>query len=105
MFSEMVQDNFLLIADSTKRGIFQIDLSAGSVWKIPLVRQKRPIAVAFDPLDSKIYWTDVREKLIQSSNLDGTSLKVVRSLHRSKYQADIPVYRLYWKTQIFLYVV
>ena len=95
LFSAMVQDNFLLIADSRKGGLFQLDLSAGSVWKIPLVRQKNPIAVVFDPVDSKIYWTDVQAKLIQRSNLDGTSLQIIQTLHRGKFLANIPVYRLY----------
>ena len=78
----LVQDNFLLVVDSLEHGVFQIDLAAGSAWKIPLSLQSNPIAVAYDPLDSKIYWTDVMDKLVKRANLNGTAEEVVNSLHR-----------------------
>ena len=81
----MVHDNFLLVTDSGKKGVFQIDLLAGSAWKIPLPRLNNPIAVVFDPVESKIYWTDVQDKVIKTSNLDGTQEQIVKTLHRRKY--------------------
>ena len=87
--SAMVQDNFLLVTDSRKKAIFQIDLIAGSAWKIPLPRVNNPIAVVFDPVESKIYWTDVTDKVIKRSNLDGTQEKVVKALQDRKYLTEI----------------
>jgi len=81
----LAQDNFLLIADSRENGIFQIDLAARSAWKIPLSLQNNPIAVTYDPLDSKIYWTDVQDKFIKRANLNGTAEEVVNSLHPGKW--------------------
>ena len=78
----MVQDNFLLVTDSFSHGLFQVDLSTGSGLKIPLSQHTNPIAIAYDPMYSKIYWTDVKDKVIKRSNLDGTVEEVVKSLHK-----------------------
>ena len=94
--SAMVQDNFLLVADSRKKAVYQIDLLAGSAWKIPLPRLNNPIAVVFDPVESKIYWTDVQDKVIKRSNLDGTQEQVIQSLHRGKYLTEIRLYQLFY---------
>ena len=80
----MVQDNFLLITDSKEGGLFQVDISAETAWKIPVSHQSNPITVAFDPTDSKIYWTDVEAKVIKRCNLNGTDEELVKSLHPSK---------------------
>jgi len=81
----------LLVTDSNEHGVLQIDLSAGNVWKVPLSQQSNPIALAYDPLHSKIYWTDVQDKLIKRSNLDGTNEESVNSLHNSTYACVILV--------------
>ena len=88
----MSHDNFLLVTDSSKKAVYQIDLLAGSAWRIPLPRLTNPIAVVFDPVESKIYWTDVQDTVIKRSNLDGTQEEVVKSLHRRKYLTYIRVY-------------
>ena len=92
----MVHDNFLLVTDSSKKAVFQIDLLAGSAWKIPLPRLTNPIAVVFDPVESKIYWTDVQDKVIKRSNLDGTQEQVIQLLHRRKYLTEIRLYKLFY---------
>ena len=83
--SAMVQDNFLIVADSGTDALFQVDLLKGTAWKIPVSRQKAPTALDYDPVELKIYWTDVRDKVIKRSNLDGTNEQVIKSLHRRKY--------------------
>ena len=91
----MVQDNFLLVTDSRKKAVFQLDMLAGSAWKIPLPRLSSPIAVVFDPVESKIYWTDVHDKVIKRSNLDGTQEQVVKSLQSRKYLTKKLLYPVY----------
>ncbi|KAI0216291.1 hypothetical protein LSAT2_031673 [Lamellibrachia satsuma] len=87
----VVQDNFLLVTDSLSHGLFQIDLSAGSGLKIPLSQQTNPIAIAYDHMYSKIYWTDVQDKVIKRSNLDGTVEEVVKSLHKDSVPDGIAI--------------
>ena len=92
--SAMVRDNFLLVTDSRHKAIYQIDLLAGSAWKIPLPHVKNPVAVEFDPVESKIYWTDVSDKVIKRSNLDGTQEQVVKSLQSRKYLTEKLLYQV-----------
>ena len=83
-FVDKVQDNFLLVADSGRKGLYKLDLSGGNARRISLSRQTNPIAVAYDPVESKIYWTDVADKHIKRSNLDGTHEELIKSLHSRK---------------------
>ncbi|KAI0216295.1 Low-density lipoprotein receptor-related protein 2 [Lamellibrachia satsuma] len=87
----VVQDNFLLVTDSVNDGLFQVDLSTGSGLKIPLSQQTNPIAIGYDPMDSKIYWTDVQDKVIKRSNLDGSVEEVVKSLHKDSVPDGIAI--------------
>ena len=86
-----MHDNFLLVADSVNHGLFQIDLSGATVWRIPLSFLVYPVAVAYDPLDSKVYWTDGLEKRIKRSNLDGTVEEVVYPLDSGTCSVNIAV--------------
>ncbi|XP_013392591.1 uncharacterized protein LOC106160517 [Lingula anatina] len=38
-----------------------------------VAQSSRPVAVAYDPVDKKVYWSDVREKSVYRANLNGTS--------------------------------
>ena len=83
--SAMVEDNFLLVADAEIGAFFQVDLLAGTAWKIPVSRQENPTALGYDPVESKVYWTDIRNHVIKRSNLDGTYEQVIKSLHTREY--------------------
>ena len=37
---------------------------------------KHAIAISYDPVDIKIYWTDVEQHAIQRANLDGSSMLI-----------------------------
>ncbi len=49
---------------------------------IPLQQLGAPVAVDFDPVHQRIYFTDVLSKTIQRSDLDGSSQEVVIRLDR-----------------------
>ena len=73
-----MQDNFLLVA-SFDKGIFQIDLSTGTTWAVPLSSLRRTRSVAYDPMDSKIYWLYLASQdqfHLMRSNLNGTDEEV-----------------------------
>ena len=78
----LVEDNFLLVVDTNNKSIHQIDLAGGSIWKIPLAEEMNyPVGVAFNPTDTKLYWTDLRGDVIKRSNLNGTDEETITSLH------------------------
>ena len=67
--------------------IFVADLRESKIWKasldtldfmaLPLDNTPNPVAVDYDPVDHKLYWTDVALKSISRANLDGTEQEVV----------------------------
>ena len=48
--------------------------------RIPISANDNPIAIDYDPIAGRIYWTDVGLKQIRSSTIDGNGEKVVRIL-------------------------
>ena len=78
-------DNFLLFTDTRLSGIFRMDLTSNSYVQIPLSRNDNPISIDYDPVDGRIYWTDVGLKQIRSATIDGNSEKTVRILGSGKY--------------------
>lgn len=63
-----VQDSFLLVAG--RPYLYKIDLDSDSA--ISLLTMPRPglLAVAYDPVEMDIYWTDNEEGLIGKNNLN-----------------------------------
>ena len=45
----------------------------------------RPVAVDYDPVDSRLYWTDVNRSSIQRSFLDGSGVEVLITNLDSKH--------------------
>ncbi|XP_072019599.1 uncharacterized protein [Amphiura filiformis] len=74
----------LVIARDT---IFVTDFINVKIWAapldtlefeaLPLQNIGQPVAVDFDPVDHKVYWTDVRRRIISRAKLDGTEQEVV----------------------------
>ena len=69
-------DNFLIFTDSTSKVIFRMDLTTHSFVLIPLYRSGNPIAIDYDPVDGRIYWTDVVVNEIHSITIDGQDQRV-----------------------------
>lgn len=80
----LVRDHFVIAADSYQKQLYQVDLSNGNVHVIaPDVTHNRPIAVAFDPVKSHLYWTDndrTGGKAIQRINIEGRQADIVTAL-------------------------
>ena len=66
------------------------EADAGEIYKVPLqipeapcyrlginTNISRPVAVDYDPVEGKVYWTDVTSKLVARSFLNGSSVKVI----------------------------
>ena len=67
-------------------------LASGDFHAVPLASHANPIAVDYDPVQRKVYWTDVAEKVIKCALLNGSEETVVRQLGPSKsplFHADI----------------
>ncbi|XP_070176422.1 scavenger receptor cysteine-rich domain-containing protein DMBT1-like isoform X2 [Littorina saxatilis] len=73
-------NQFLLFTDSNNRGIYRMDLNSYSFITIPLAGHQNPVAIDYDPVDVRIYWTDVGAREIRSASLDGTNNQTIRAL-------------------------
>ena len=76
---DILDDRFVLVADTHIPGIFQISME-GEMERftaLPLDGIIRPIALAFDPIDSRVYWTDVRLGSFSRAFLNGTGQEVL----------------------------
>ena len=88
-FSATRPDNFLIFTDTDNRLIFRMDLTTHSFVVVPLWRSGNPIAIDYDPVDGRIYWTDVAFKEIHSASIDGQDQRVVKYLGSSKFRFGI----------------
>ncbi|KAL3846516.1 hypothetical protein ACJMK2_017496 [Sinanodonta woodiana] len=78
--SQINQDNFILVSDSYRRQLYQIDAVDNTVHAVPLQKNYRAIALDFDPLHGKILWTDNMENVIMTAWIDGTGEAIFRKL-------------------------
>ncbi|XP_072019390.1 uncharacterized protein [Amphiura filiformis] len=106
-----LQNGFILVADLAGAiRIAPLDTfnEILTFQTIPLQQLGAPVAVDFDPVYQKIYYTDVLTKTIQRSNLDGSLQEVILSLgsestpdglavddvHRLLYWTDATLHRI-----------
>ena len=85
-FAATRPDNFLVFTDSTSHVIFRMDLTTHNFVLVPLHRSGNPVAIDYDPVDGRIYWTDVVMREIHSVTADAQNQLVVRYLGGSKYE-------------------
>ncbi|XP_072048536.1 low-density lipoprotein receptor-related protein 5-like [Amphiura filiformis] len=98
-----VEDDFIIVADLANHTIWtgpvvhdaQLELT-----EIPTIDLFRPTAVDYDPVDGKLYWTDITRDTINRANLDGSNEEVlfyflttpeglaIDSVHRVMYWVD-----------------
>ena len=62
-----------------------MDMDTETYVKIPVTDVKNPIAIAYDPVEERIYWTDVLLKQIRSSTIEGEDEILVKQLNQSEY--------------------
>ncbi|XP_060571898.1 low-density lipoprotein receptor-related protein 4-like, partial [Ruditapes philippinarum] len=70
-----VPGDFLLFTDSYKHGVFYMDVATQRVNAIPITNISNPIAVDYDLLEERIFWTDVILAEINSISINGSGQK------------------------------
>lgn len=74
-----MRDNFLLVTDSYQKELYQFGTFSNEVYAIPTGKHYRPIAIDYDPVREKIFWTDTNAKVIKTSGLKGEGVAVVKA--------------------------
>ncbi len=85
--SEPSTDNFILVTDSSHDDVFMYSIKTSEVSLIPIEIHSSPIAIAYNHLEQKIYWTDVATKQLRRASLDGTGQEVLLSLSASTFRS------------------
>ncbi|CAH3155958.1 unnamed protein product, partial [Porites lobata] len=92
---------FLLFADASYGKIMKVSPHApGSLTALPLSSSiKRPVAIGYDVLEDRVYWTDVTRKTISRSFMNGSMFEVL--FHQNVQipdglAVDIVGRNLYW---------
>ncbi|ESO92872.1 hypothetical protein LOTGIDRAFT_162349 [Lottia gigantea] len=68
--STILRTNFLIVTDAYQKQIYQINSKSGSVNAIDMPIG-HPIAVDYDPMPQRIYWSDNKARVLQGANIDG----------------------------------
>ena len=77
-------NGFILFTDTLKHLIFRMDLASGNYVVVPLRWYGTPIAIDYDSVGSRIYWTDEANRSIFSISIDAKSQKIVKFLGNGK---------------------
>lgn len=95
-----VPPQFLLFADYTNGKIMKVTpQNPGSVSPLPLSNLNRPVALAYDDVEHRVYWTDVARRTISRSFLNGSSQEVIINTKLKSpngLAVDIVGRNLYW---------
>ena len=76
----MSSDKFLLFAEANSGEIYKVPLAVPDIPCIPLrisTNISRPVAVDYDPIEGKVYWTDVTLEQVARAYPNGSDLKVI----------------------------
>ena len=102
LFFSPASPQFLLFAEATHGRIMKVSPDdSGTLTTLPLSSIiTRPVALAYDVVEDRVYWTDVRRKTISRSFLNGSSFEVIfdeRNVETPDGLAvDIVGRNLYW---------
>ncbi|XP_064614875.1 low-density lipoprotein receptor-related protein 6-like isoform X2 [Liolophura sinensis] len=89
--SQVLEDNYLVVTDAYQKQIYQVGAVSNRFNAIHVSIHYRPIAVDLDPVDKKVYWSDITSKVIKRVNLDGTYEEVVAVLSMKSIPDGIAV--------------
>ena len=80
LFHKITSNKFIIFAEADAEEIYKVPLQIPETPCYPLginTNISRPVAVDYDPVEGKVYWTDVTLKLVASSFPNGSSVKVI----------------------------
>ena len=80
VFHKITSNKFIIFAEADAGEIYKVPLEIPETPCHPLAIStniSRPVAVDYDPLEGKVYWTDVTLQLVASSFPNGSAVEVI----------------------------
>ncbi|XP_025082095.1 low-density lipoprotein receptor-related protein 4-like isoform X2 [Pomacea canaliculata] len=88
--SAIIPQKFLLVTDFDN-GIRRIDIDTGSNVTIRPNGLHNPYGIDYDPVDGRVYWSNLEEKTIRSANLDGSDARLVLNISQGVFLLGLSV--------------
>ncbi|KAK7483356.1 hypothetical protein BaRGS_00025416 [Batillaria attramentaria] len=82
-YTSAVEPSEFFLITSSEGKIYRMDVETLSNIVIPIPGVYNPIAVDYDPVEDRLYWTDVGIRQILSAHLDGSGVRIVRHFNRT----------------------
>ncbi len=76
----LTDHDFIITADLENGTIYTGPIDTLEFTQIPLLDVQRPIAVSYDPIEQKVYWTDILKRTISRAFLNATEQEDVLQL-------------------------
>ncbi|KAL4228575.1 hypothetical protein ACF0H5_011625 [Mactra antiquata] len=77
----LVTKIFLLVADQQYNKLLQIKQTVlWEMWHlraVPVQAIRQPYAIAYDPVDKKVYWTELESRTLSRSDIDGSNQEII----------------------------
>ena len=83
-FYKTSSEKFMIVAEAGMGKIFKVPLKVPEAPCFPLgisTNIAEPLAVDYDPVEGKVYWTDVNLKLVARAFPNGSSFEVVANIN------------------------
>ena len=73
---------FIMFADGGAGEIYQLQIDSDDVKPVPIIftadaNISRPVALEFDPVEDRVYWTDVTLRIISRAFRNGTGYQTL----------------------------
>ena len=80
LFNKASSEKFMIFAEADTGEIYKVPLEVPGTPCFPLgidTNISRPVAVDYDPVEGKLYWTDVTLRLVARAFANGSSVEVI----------------------------
>ncbi|XP_072018651.1 low-density lipoprotein receptor-related protein 6-like [Amphiura filiformis] len=82
--------DFVIMSDLDNGTIYTGPIDTLQFTLIPLQDVQRPVAVDYDPVEQRVYWTDVRKRTINRAFINGTAQEEVLRLSNIPGAQSVP---------------
>jgi len=83
-FHRKSSGKFMIVAEGYMEKIYKLPLDVPETPCFPLginIKNSRPVTVDYDPVEGKVYWTDVTLKLVARAFPNGSSVDVIAHIN------------------------
>ncbi|XP_060564358.1 low-density lipoprotein receptor-related protein 2-like isoform X5 [Ruditapes philippinarum] len=89
--NQCFDESIILITDTHNKGLYGVSSKTNTIYTIAVKRILNPIAIHYNEINERIYWSDVMLKEIRSTSINGHDDVIIRSLDNSSIPDGLAV--------------